>query len=847
MFTPVLTGILRSNARPKFRVLILFLATLIWVWWGASLLPGQRELAGAARNRLELERLRVTGSALMIAAHPDDENTALLAWLSRGKKVRTGYLSLTRGEGGQNLIGTEQGDALGLIRTQELLAARGIDGAEQFFSRAIDFGYSKTLEETFDRWGHERTLGDVVWTIRRFRPDVIVLRFSGTSRDGHGHHQASAILGREAFEAAADPKRFPEQLQWVQPWRARRLLWNVFSFNAAQEREAAALPAKIEVDLGEYDPVLGYSYGEIAGMSRSKHRTQAMGAPERRGSMKNFLQVIAGEPANRDVFEGIDLSWNRVAGGKAIGALLDQAAASYRDDHPENSVPMLLKALRAMQGVRDPIAERKRRDVAESVALCAGVSVDAVAGQYEIRPGEQLKVTATALNRGDLPVTVQEAVYEIDGATALKTGSQAEALPRNQTRTLSETSLAVPANHPYSQPYWLVEPPDGASYRVARQELVGLPENPPVFSYRFVLSTGSQSFELTRPVRYRYIEPDRGELVRPVYVVPRISVQAPERVLIFPNSEKRALEIALQGSGTGDMGLVTPPGWKVQPISANFSLSATAPQTVLRFQVSPLGRESQAAAIAEAKTPEGVFNLEKQEILYPHIPPQILLRRAEIKLVRADIRSLAKTVGYIMGAGDRVPDALRQVGAEVVNLSADDLAYSDLSRFDAIVTGVRAYNVRRDLRANQARLLEYVRNGGTLLVQYNTGAMELGPYPLKTSYARVSVENAPVTIEDPKDALLLAPNQITQRDFEGWVQERGLYFASQWDPRYHPLWETHDPGEAPQRGGTLYTRYGKGVFIFSPMSWFRQLPAGVPGAFRIFANLLSAGKAHPGE
>lgn len=815
---------------------------------------GQRELSGAAEAKLALDRLSVLGSVLMIAAHPDDENTALLAYLARGRKVRTGYLSLTRGEGGQNLIGAEQGDALGVIRTQELLAARRIDGAEQFFTRAIDFGFTKTPEETFNKWGHDKILSDVVWVIRRFRPDVIVLRFTGTSRDGHGQHQASAILGKEAFGAAADPKRFPEQLKYVEPWQAKRLMWNTFAFTRQQEQEAEKLPNRITVDPGDYDPVLGHSYGEIAGMSRSLHRSQGMGAPERRGTAKNSLALVAGEPATQDMFDGVDLSWNRIPGGGPVGQALGEAARTFDAEHPDRTVPLLIKAKKLMAELHHPLVEMKRRDLDEAIALCAGLWLDATSDKYGVTPGGALKFNTTALSRERLAVQVQS--VEIEGvAVASNTGTNADVLPFNDPKVFS-LNVTVPGNAPYSQPYWLREPKQGDTYTVSNQLEIGLAENPPLFRAHFHLRLESEPFEVVRPVVFRYVERAQGELTRPIVIEPPVALRWSQGALLFPDGAGKKVELQVQatsGPAAGAVRIEPPAGWSVAPSSQDFKLSA-GQESSLSFRLTPPAMDNKSFLEARASIGGQTIVAGMQTINYSHIPPQVLFPLARTDLVRSDVHLLAKTVGYVMGAGDEVPEALRQLGAEVTLLGADDLARGDLARFDAIVTGVRAYNTRADLRANQERLLEYVRSGGTLVVQYNvleggfgggdpTTLAHIGPYPITIGRDRVTVEDCPVALPNPAHPVLHKPNQITARDFEGWVQERGLYFASQWDSHYEPLFETHDPGEKPLLGGTLYTRYGKGVYIFTAFSWFRELPAGAPGAFRIFANFLSAGKA----
>ena len=828
-----------------------FFTSLLFV---VAPLQAQRELSGAAQARLALDRLNVTGTVLMIAAHPDDENTALLAYFARGRKVRTGYLSLTRGEGGQNLIGPEQGDALGVIRTQELLAARRIDGTEQFFTRAIDFGFTKTTTETFEKWGHDKILSDVVWVIRRFRPDVVVLRFSGTPRDGHGQHQASALLGKEAFTAAADKTKFPEQLKYVQPWQAKRLMWNVFNFTREQEKESEKLKDKVDIDPGDYDPVLGHSYGEIAGMSRSQHRSQGMGAPERKGSQKNSLLTIAGDPAAKDVFDGVDITWDSVPGAADISRLFAQASRTFDAVHPEKIVPLLLQAEPLLAALHHPVAERKHRELLDAIELCSGLALEATAGKYAVMPGGALKFTGTVVNRLGQAAEL-EAVW-VDGIVkSAETKPKTPELARNTPASVSLT-VNIGANQPYSQPYWLCLPKQGGAYTVDDQMLIGLPENPPLFTAHFKIRLAGQSLEFMRPAIYRYVDRVQGELARSIVVEPPVALELPLKAVVFPAAAPKQVEVLVRANTAGQSGTVVleaPSGWRVDPASKPFQLEDTGQEAIVTFQVTPPSSEARAALHARADVGGNSIRVGTTVLAFTHIPPQTLFPAAEAGLTRADIRNLDKSIGYVMGAGDEMPEALRQIGSEVTLLTPEDLSRADLKRYDAIVTGVRAYNTRADLRANQQRLLEYVSQGGTLVVQYNvleggfgggdpTLLDHIGPYKLKTGRERVTVEEAPVQFPTPDSPLLREPNKIVPHDFDGWVQERGLYFASEWDPRYLPLFETHDPGEKPLLGGTLYTKYGKGAYVFTPMSWFRQLPAGVPGAFRIFTNLLSAGK-----
>jgi LmbE family N-acetylglucosaminyl deacetylase len=805
----------------------------------AALCAGaQPNLAGDAETRLALERMNVLGSVLMIGAHPDDEQSATLAYLARGRLIRTAYLSATRGEGGQNLLGPEQGDLLGIIRTEELLAARRIDGASQYFTRAIDFGYTKSAEETLAKWGREGTLADMVWVIRRFRPDVIILCFSGTPRDGHGQHQASAILGKEAFTAAADPKRFPEQLKWVQPWQARRMLWGVYG-------RPPETPGLLSIDTGEYNPVLGHSYVEIAGMSRSMHRSQGMGSPRRRGAATAMLVPVAGDPATKDLFDGVDTTWNRVPGGAEVGRLLAEAARSLDPDHPDKVIPLLIDARRRMASLKSPWVDCKRKDLDEAIALCAGLWLDASANGHQVVPGASLTVRTTALNRSHVPIRLLSVAMD-------QTVPVDAELPFNEP-SAQEFTWKIPASAAYSQPYWLVEPRHGDAYTVPDQLLVGLPENPPLETVRFRLRVGGEEIELTRPVINRYVDRLRGELTRSVAIVPPIALRFTEPVIVFPNISGRRVEVALTTNITnaaGELHLEAPSGWRIEPASIPFHLSGDGEETTLAFEVTPFDGATRGNLHAIASLGNQRYSSAMTVIDYTHIRPETVFPRAATDLVRADVRVLAKHIGYVMGAGDDVPQVLRQLGCDVKLLTPGDLASGDLSSFDAIVTGVRAYNVRPDLGANQQRLLDYVSRGGTLVVQYNvinfrapTPALDnLGPYPLEIGRDRVSVEDVPVSFPNPSSPLLQQPNRITEADFQGWVQERGLYFASKWDPRYQTLLESHDPGESPKPGGTLYVRYGKGAYVFTAYSWFRQLPAGVPGALRAFANLLSAGK-----
>jgi LmbE family N-acetylglucosaminyl deacetylase len=818
---------------------------------------------GASELIQTLEKLNVLGSLLMIGAHPDDENTAVIAYFARGRHIRTAYLSATRGEGGQNLIGPEQYEALGLIRTQELLAARRIDGGEQFFTRAFDFGFSKSPEEALEKWGRDRLLSDFVRVIRRFRPDVIVARFPPSGSGGHGQHTATGHLAPAAFEAAGDPSRFPDQIrEGLRPWRAKRLVWNTFAFNRRQEQAEAQAKDRIVIDAGVFNPVLGKSYAEIAGESRTEHASQGMGAPERKGPSRQYFAHVAGEPvadpARGDLFEGIDTTWERVQGGGETGRLLREALQSFRPQQPEAILPLLLDAYAGMERLHDPWVDVKRAELLRAIRLAAGLSLEAEADRWNAAPGSPVGLAVTAINRSHFPLIWDRVA--VSGVHAETLPAYGRPLEYNRPETI-RCKTAIPAGAPYSQPYWMRGLRTGDYYPVEDPELIGAPENPPALEATFFLRT-SRGLELPfrAPVEYRWVERVGGEQARALEIVPPVSVAFSAPALIFPGFQPRRVVLRVASNAEGGKGRVSldlPAGWKAVPSSAAFELAGPDQQAEAAFEVTPPGPGGSGAsggfAAARAAIGGVTVALGLVSLHYPHIPRQAFFPPARVRMEAFDARLTAKNIGYIMGAGDEIPGALEQLGASVKLLASEDLRHGDLSGFDAIVCGIRALNVRDDVLAARQRLLDYVRAGGTLVVQYNTAgeparagsvprAAQLAPYPLTPSSNRVTVETAPVTFPNPGLPVLHRPNEITARDFEGWVQERGLYFMSQWDERYQPVFACSDPGETPQLGGTLYARYGKGVYIFTGYSWFRQLPAGVPGAYRIFANLVSAGK-----
>jgi len=810
---------------------------------------GQRALAfalppvvDAAERRIALERLAVVGSVLYVAAHPDDENGALLAYFAKGRKVRTAYLSLTRGDGGQNLIGTEQGELLGVLRTEELLDARRVDGAEQFFTRAIDFGYSKTPDETLRIWGHDAVLADVVWVIRSFRPDVIITRFPADGRGGHGHHTASAILAAEAFTAAADPARFPDQLKYVSTWQARRLLWNAWRW--PDEKPTPGAKPRITVDLGAYDPVLGEGWAEIAAASRTMHKSQGGAIPARRGSVPNEFELVAGEPATSDLFDGVDLSWKRFAGGEAVDAALRRALAGYSGENPSAAVPGLLEALAAMDRIADgPWLAFKRHEVLEAIRDCTGLWLEALAPEATTTRGAALKLAATALNRS--PVSMQLVRIEATYGSPQVVDASLE----NNAPVTRDLALSVASDAQLSQPYWLAGPHGDGTYAVPEQTLVGAPHTPPAIVATFVVRAGGRELRYDVPATYRWLDPVEGQRTREVAVVPRVTLNLEAPVLLFPGRGAKTVRATVEAHApetTATVALQPPTGWRVEPERAVVTLAKSGEQKLLSFTLTPPTAEGSGQLAVTVTGDQPLPAHAFVTVDHPHIEPQTLLPLATARLVRVDIARPVQRIGYVMGAGDEVPAVLRQLGFEVALLSDDDLVNGDLSGYQAIVTGVRAYNTRTVLGEAQDRLLAYVQAGGTLVVQYNNerGLVtdKLGPYPLTVGHDRTTDETAAVQVLAAGSPFLARPQAIGAADFAGWVQERGLYYAAKWDPRYQALFAMADPGEAPTQGSLLVTGFGKGTYVYTGLAFFRQLPAGVPGAIKLFANLLSGGR-----
>ncbi|EAR15395.1 PIG-L family deacetylase [Robiginitalea biformata] len=800
----------------------------------------------------DLQDLNFLGSALYIAAHPDDENTRLISYLSNAVHARTAYLSMTRGDGGQNLIGPELRELLGVLRTQELLNARRIDGGRQFFTRAVDFGYSKNPEETLEIWDKQLVLSDVVRIIRQFRPDVIINRFDHrTPGTTHGHHTSSAILSKEAFELAGDPEAFPEQLKELDTWEPSRLFHNTsWWFYGSRERFLKEMDrSKLTVlDVGVYYPERGMSNNEIASLASSQHLCQGFGRPTSRGSEEEFLELISGtQTQGDDLFAGIDTSWGRMPGGGPVGEILEGVAASFNFTDPSVHLPELLKAYQLLDAAPD--SYWKEVKTGELTALIAGVSglyLEASSEDPLAVPGDVETVNLELVNRSGVPVAVQ--------SIALESGTRLDSafpLPANQKIQL-DLSLEIPEGHPGTSPYWLREPGTLGTYQIPDPEFIGMPRTPPAYQVRIDAQVAGIPIRFERPVIHRYSEPDQGERYRSFDIVPPVSTSFGETVRLFAEASAQPVTIRVKSNAqsvSGTVGLNVPEGWTVHPASQPFQLDGLGSEGLFEFRVTPPAGASEGSIRPEVVTGGNTYNREMIAIAYDHIPTQTVLMPAQMRVVRLQVEKAGQHIGYLMGAGDAMPENLEAIGYTVHQIGTDDLTPDNLQRFDAVVVGIRAYNVLDELPVKNDALLTYTKNGGTVIVQYNTSGRgnldfsKFAPYPLQISRDRVSDEGAEVTFLEPEHPLLNFPNPIEPADFDGWVQERGLYFPDNWDPAYTPLFSMNDPGEPARKGSLLVAPYGDGHYIYTGLSFFRELPAGVPGAFKLFANMLSIGKA----
>lgn len=802
----------------------------------------------AAEIKQALEKLEVLGAVMYWAAHPDDENTRMIAYMANERKMRTSYLSMTRGDGGQNLIGTEIREYLGIIRTQELLAARRTDGGEQFFTRANDFGFSKNPDETFEIWEEEEVLADAVFNIRRFRPDIIITRFDTTRVPGgrmHGHHTASAILAQRAFDLAADPNAFPEQLETVDLWQPKGLYWNTYNFRGTNTDEFDGEPGYFSVPLGTYNPLLGKSYDEISALSRSQHKSQGFGSTGRRGELKEYLVYWKGEMPKSDVFDPFNTSWDRLEGGKEIGRLIERINDNYDLSAPSESIGELMQARNLITGLANSHwKEIKLKEIDLIIKSVLGLYLEVVADTPTATPGETIDLNIEAINRSKASVNFNS--FEVLGTdTKMSPDKSLE----NNVLFNAETKLEI--EKPISQPYWLKEEASLGMYRVDEQSLRGLPENPPTYMARFHMNIEGYDYSYESPIVYKRNDRVIGEYYSPFVITPPVFVNIQESVLVFPNNDPKNINVVVVAGKddlSGNVTLDLPEGWQIYPESLSFDIDQKGGEFRAAFQVLPPESSSEAFASAKVTLGDEVYDLGLKEIDYQHIPFQTIFPKSRTKIVKVDLKKKGQFVGYIMGSGDAIPESLEQIGYQVDILDPNSITAESLNDYDAVIVGIRAFNTIDRMPVIQPELMKYVESGGTVIAQYNTsmrGDVKIGPYPFSISRDRVTKEEAEVTILAPDHPIIDGPNKITKADFDGWVQERGLYFPNEWDERYTPVLAANDPGEPARKGGLLVTQYGKGYFVYSGYSWFRELPAGVPGAFRIFANMISLGNDIP--
>ena len=825
---------------------ILFLAAIIALSTTA-VLAQQPQKPTASEIYHKLEKLNFLGSALYVAAHPDDENTRLISYLANDMHAKTAYLSLTRGDGGQNLIGPEIRELLGVIRTQELLAARASDGGEQLFTRANDFGYSKHPDETLEIWNKDAVLSDVVRAIRTFKPDVIINRFNHRNPGStHGHHTASAMLSFEAFDLVGDATKFPETAITYGSWQPKRLLFNTswWFYGSKEKFEKADKSNLVSVETGNYYPALGLSNGEIASLSRSMHKSQGFGSTGTRGKQTEYLEFLKGEfpQDTTNIFDGINTSWSRIEGGVAIGKILNPLLDSFNFQDPSTIVPQLVEAYRLLKDTKQGHWRSiKLKELEELIVACSGVFLEAVANKESINPMGAYTLKVEAINRGANKITLSK----ITTASGLILSSKEIVLLSNEKENLE---LEVTSqNKVPSTAYWLKSKGTLGMYS-APKDLIGLPQTPAAEQISFTLNIDNTALQILKDVVYKFNDPVDGEVYRPFNVLPKVSASIAEKVLVFANenSQKVAVHVrAGKDNLEGTLQLNAPKGWVVSSPQL-FTLERQGETSTLWFTVTPPKNQSQGYLRPLIQIGDTYYDKELINIDYNHIPYQSVLLPSKAKVVRINIEKKGQHIGYIQGAGDGVGQSLEQIGYSVTNLDVTEISAQSLKKYDAVVVGVRAYNTIDALAFAQKELNKYVQAGGTMVVQYNTShrlvTKQVAPYALSLSRDRVTDEFAPVTILDPSHSVLNSPNKITQEDFKGWVQERGLYFPNKWAEEFTPILAMNDKGAPQTKGSLLVARYGKGHYVYTGLSFFRELPAGVAGAYRLFANIISIGK-----
>ena len=798
----------------------------------------------------QIQKLNFLGSVLYIAAHPDDENTRLIAYLSNDVKAQTGYLSLTRGDGGQNLIGSELREQLGVIRTQELIEARKIDGGVQFFSRANDFGFSKNPDETLQIWDNDQVLSDIIWVIRKFQPDVIINRFDHRSAGTtHGHHTSSAMLSYEAFDKVNDASIFPNQLQYTTTWQPKRLFFNTsWWFYGSKEKFDAADKSNLsKLQIGTYYQSLGKSNQEIAALSRSRHQSQGFGSTGSRGEEDEYLELLKGNtPKNKgNIFDGIDTTWNRLKGGKAIGDILSNVEENFDFKNPSASIPELVKAYDLIQKLEDEHWKLiKSEEIKKIIAGCTGLYLEAVTENQEATPGSTIKVKLEAINRSSAKINWNTIVTVPNSMN-----TQAITSLDNNKSVTKNIELQLPNDKQYTNAYWLNEKGTVGMYSVKDQQNIGKPDVLRQVNVTFLLDINGVTIPFLKNVVYKYNDDVKGEVYQPLDIVPAVTSAFAEKVYIFNSDRDKTITVKVKAGKdaiNGNIKMEVPEGWEVSPAEIPFSIDKKGQEILAGFTVSP-SDEASEISIKSIVTVDGqTLNLNKIDINYPHIYKQIVLKPAEAKAIRLKIKTKDEKIAYIMGAGDEVPKSLTQMGYEVEIIKPEEISKERLLDFDVVMTGIRAYNTVNALAFKQQILLDFVKNGKTMIVQYNTTddlvTKDMSPFPLKISRDRVTEENAEVRFLNPKHPVLNYPNKITADDFKDWKQEQGLYYPGEWDAAFTPILSSNDKGEKPKNGALLIAKYGKGNYVYTGLSFFRELPEGVSGAFRLLANIIAIGK-----
>ncbi|GGZ50529.1 PIG-L family deacetylase [Mesonia mobilis] len=796
-----------------------------------------------------IQKLNFLGSVLYFAAHPDDENTRLISYFSNKVHARTAYLSLTRGDGGQNLIGPEIRELLGVIRTEELLVARKIDGGEQFFSRANDFGYSKTPKETLAIWNEDEVMRDVIKTIRKFQPDIIINRFDHrTPGSTHGHHTTSAMLSVEAFDKAANKNVYPEQLENFSTWQPKRLFFNTsWWFYGSQEKfEAADKSNFLNYDIGTYYPTRGMSNSEIASLSRSEHKSQGFGNTSERGKSTEYIELIKGDfPENGDIFADINTTWSRVKGGKKIGNILAEVEENYNFENPSESLPQLMQAYQLIQELENKHWRViKTEEITHIITACAGLYLEANTSTEFATKNSVIKINLEATNRSSAKIQLEKITF-----SNLKEEVQINSTLTNNEPFYKSISAKIPSSINYTNPYWLNAPSSLGMYTVEDESLIGLPETPAPIQAEFVLKIDGKNISFTRDLVYKTNDPVDGEVFEPLAIVPEVSVALENSTLIFKDNQPKPVNVkvtAYKDDLNGKLSLDLPENWQVSPQSMEVNLTQKGASQTFAFTLTPPENDDETFIQPVFKDGEELFSKEVNVISYNHIPQQTVMLPAKTKVIKLNIQKKGNKIAYIQGAGDVVPESLRAIGYDVELLNPSEITTAKLQDFDAVVVGIRAYNTQDELAFKQQTLFDYVKNGGTMVVQYNKHrgliTENIAPYPLRISYDRVTDEFSKVHFLAKDHPVLNTPNKITQKDFEGWVQERGLYFPYEWSEEFTPILGMKDEGENELKGSLLVANYGKGHYVYTGLSFFREFPAGVSGAYKLFANLLSLGK-----